>query len=84
VIKPTIHLNGTSAKDLYEQYSQMVDALRMAEYVMESNGPNGRDYYPQGNNVIYAAIEEHNDRVKRVHDVLAEVAALLAHVAEAL
>ena len=82
MIKPTIHLNGTSAGDLYEQYSAQISLLRSAVSAMANNGPNGRDYYPQGNGAIFEAMEEHNKRIGRVQRVIEELEELQAHVAE--
>ena len=47
MIKPTIHLNGTSKDVLAKQYNDAVVLLRGALQAMEDAAPNARDYYPQ-------------------------------------
>lgn len=76
---------GTGADDLFDQYSQMIATLRSAISTMEANPPNGRDYYPQDGGTVHTiqlAIAEHNDRLSRVCNVLAEIEELRMHVME--
>jgi len=54
---PTVHLNGTSGRDLLEQQQAVLDALRAVREAMVAAMPNGRDYYPQGENAIGEARE---------------------------
>jgi hypothetical protein len=70
---PTIHLNGTKRDDLIEDQMQIMSALRAAITVMSNNGPNARDYYPQGPSAFEAAREEHVARIHKLKDVLQEV-----------
>ena len=77
--RPTLHLNGTPALRLFEEYDEMRGALREALDVFVGSGPNARDYYPQGESAIYAAQREHADRIARIRSVLAEVEELAAH-----
>lgn len=74
---PTIHLNGTSREDLTSAYMNAVAVLRSAVAALEITYPNGRDYYVQGASAISVAMQEHQSRVKRVHDVLQEVCAIV-------
>jgi hypothetical protein len=73
VIYPTIHLNGTSRKDLQADNHRGIDTLRQAIRALEQTGPNGRDYYPQGPSAITQAIEEHEDRLSRLLAVYGEL-----------
>ena len=82
MIKPTIHLNGTSADDLFEQYGEIATTLRTAISALEANQPNGRDYYPQGMGAIQIATEEHRQRILRVEAVLDEIEELRLHIME--
>ena len=73
--RPTVHLNGTSRKELAEGYYAAVIALTAALDVLGHSppAPHGRDYYPQGDDAIHRATEEHRDRIKRVTSVLEEM-----------
>jgi hypothetical protein len=73
MIFPTVHLNGTSRNDLLEQYREMLQAVSSAIRIMNANGPNGRDYYPQGPDAITRATEEHHARTKKLIEVQAEL-----------
>ena len=56
---PTIHLNGTSKRELLEQYSAARQALEAALTALSNAAPNGRDYYPQGPMAILHAQDQH-------------------------
>lgn len=45
---PTVHLNGSSQRDLIETACEFADKLREALNVAGRAWPNARDYYPQG------------------------------------
>jgi len=81
---PTIHLNGTSAKDLYEQYSSAIDAIRNAESKLAEAYPNGRDYYVQGPGAIIEATDEHRSRLLRLASVREELEQLIEPIADRL
>lgn len=83
MIKPTIHLNGTSRERLAEGYAEAAGKLRAAIAALREAHPNGRDYYPQGPDAITVAQCDHEDRIARVHPVLAEIQELAEHVADA-
>jgi hypothetical protein len=82
MIFPTIHLNGTNPQDLLEDQLHMIDKLRDAIRAMEHNGPNGRDYYPQGSQAFQHAVEEHEQRLLVLRNVLAELETIAEHVAK--
>jgi len=48
MMMPTIHINGTSAKELLEQLRNASVAVREARGALQQAAPHGRDYYPQG------------------------------------
>lgn len=79
MIKPSIHLNGTSAQSLAEQYSHAVTAVDKAIRCIEENGPNGRDYYPQGNDAMGIASREHAARCAKLTEVRDELRELMHH-----
>ena len=80
---PTIHINGSSPKDLFENACEALGALRKAIQAVEETSPNGRDYYPQGDGAIAVAISEHCDRIKRIQSVIADLQTLAEHIADA-
>jgi hypothetical protein len=47
IIAPTIHLNGTSGKSLWEGYEAAYDAIRVAREAIGKIEFNARDYYVQ-------------------------------------
>jgi hypothetical protein len=48
LILPSIHLNGTSAKSLTEDYTQARRAVQQAINALQAVDFNARDYYVQG------------------------------------
>jgi hypothetical protein len=79
---PTVHLNGTSKNDLYEAYSEARHQIRLAIEAVANTCPNGRDYYTQGDQVIYRALEEHEARLKQLEAVYEELGQLLEVVSQ--
>lgn len=47
ITPPTIHLNGTSSKDLWQGYEAAYDAVRAAQEAIGKIEFNARDYYVQ-------------------------------------
>jgi hypothetical protein len=47
ITPPTVHLNGTSAKDLWIGYEAAYDAVRAAQEALGKIEFNSRDYYVQ-------------------------------------
>lgn len=82
MIKPCIHLNGTSRERLTDVYAEAVSALRLAVRSTEDMSPNGRDYYPLGEGANMQAIREHADRMQRLRSVPEELTELRDHCAE--
>jgi hypothetical protein len=52
VIIPTIHLNGSSKKDLLDELRAAISSIDAAIDATRRTCPNGRDYYPQGSGVF--------------------------------
>jgi hypothetical protein len=72
MIVPTIHLNGTSADELLNQQRAVCDAACELLNILNAAAPNGRDYYPQGDDAIRAAMDAHNARMASVRKILSE------------
>lgn len=78
---PTVHLNGTSKRELLEQLEHAHLAVNKAMTELSKASPNARDYYVQSNvHAFSKAVDEHCDRMKRLKSVLDE----LEEIAEAL
>jgi hypothetical protein len=82
MIKPTIHLNGSSADQLFEQLSDAIGAAYRLLDALSLAAPNGRDYYPQGPDALKLATVAHVSRVARIQSVLDELRELSEHVAD--
>ena len=80
--KPTVHLNGTSKSELALTLEIAAQAIRSAEMALGQTAPNGRDYYPQGDRVIYKAQDEHLSRLRRLVSVREELELLREHLEE--
>lgn len=80
VVVPTVHLNGTSGKDLYEQLDGAVIVLEEGQRALAEAAPNGRDYYPQGDGASGRAINAHDFRCMGLNRMLAELKEMRDHV----
>lgn len=77
---PTVHLNGTSRDALVAQYTNARVKLHDAIMAVQASAPNGRDYYPQSNEAIFVAQDEHTARLKALDLIYNEITALLESV----
>ena len=79
---PTVHMNGTAGSELEAKYLEAYKALNFGLTKLSECNPNGRDYYPQGNDAINLASKEHTERLRRIKSVLDEIYQIYDHVAE--
>jgi hypothetical protein len=77
---PSVHMNGTSKRELLDQYIAAIRALRNATEIMAKGGPHGRDYYVQGSDAINVAIAQHRVRLQKVNAVADELEAIALEV----
>lgn len=77
---PTVHINGTSANSLQEQYVAAITAVRVALQALADATPHPRDYYVQDPDGFQQARTEHLDRLKRLMAVEDELSMLLQAV----
>ena len=73
---PSIHLNGTSQKELLEQVRNAVVSISASYEILCLATPHGRDYYPQGQEAYTKANFDHIERIgkiKAVHDELVKL-----------
>jgi hypothetical protein len=80
---PCIHRNGTSRESLLEQLCDARIAVEDAMTALAKAAPNGRDYYPLGNDALRQAEAEHRSRADRLRSVRDELQALALLVYEA-
>jgi hypothetical protein len=83
MVLPTIHLNGTSKKTLAYDYENARVKLREAIRAFESIEFNGRDYYPQGQEVFNLARRERDFLAQKLKDVNEYLEAHLEHISDA-
>lgn len=86
LVKPTIHLNGTSAKQLFEEYKAAAEACFQALEACKALTVNERDYYLQrteeGGNVFPQAVEQRNQWYNALQTVKAEIIEVLDHISD--
>jgi hypothetical protein len=73
LIIPTIHLNGTSKKELLEQQADAREAIMNAMMVLRKAVPHSHDYYPQGDGAYLKAAEQYGIQQKRLQDTYDEL-----------
>jgi len=64
ITPPTVHLNGTSAKDLWAGYEAAYDAVRAAQEALGKIEFNARDYYVQSP-VAYSLARNHRNEQRQ-------------------
>ena len=82
MMKPTIHLNGTSKQCLIDGYFDVVCALQAATGKVAEHAPNARDYYPQGPEAYTIARAEHQSRLDRLWAIEREITEILEAICE--
>ena len=79
---PTIHLNGTSKRELMAQHLKAGTALSAAVNALCAAAPNGRDYYVQGDTAVQEAQAEHESRIKALGAVFADLEKIIEAIDE--
>lgn len=79
---PTIHLNGTGAQTLFDEYNEAWRALRAARDAFASTTCNGRDFYPQGETAYQDARYERAEAFAHLEDVIDYVEEWLTHISD--
>jgi hypothetical protein len=69
ITAPTVHLNGTSAKDLWEGYEAAYDAVRAAQDALRQIEFNARDYYVQGDEAYSKARDHRTEQFIKLVDI---------------
>ena len=76
---PTIHLNGTGAQSLVDEYRAVRKAVNAADDALVAATCNGRDFYPQGSNAYYTARRERDAMLDMLRQVRSYAEAWEAH-----
>jgi hypothetical protein len=77
---PTIHLKGTSKEVLITQHIIALSALRACDDALAMMSPHGRDYYPQVQGAIMRAVEQHQERRRKIHEIIMEIEAIVVEI----
>jgi hypothetical protein len=77
IIAPTIHLNGTSGRDLHHQVSEALHAARAAAAALSPSAPNARDYYVQDPEAFAIAQEQFRLRMADLGRITHELTEIL-------
>ena len=84
MILPTIHIGGTSQRDLVEAMCDAKNAMDEAIEKIAKTSPNQRDYI-WDNDAYKAAQKEHNDRIviaKNLRDQLNNLATAISEIGD--
>jgi hypothetical protein len=83
MMKPSIHLNGSSRSDLLDQQANAMTGIRTAIEALSEACPNARDYYPQGDQAYSEARAEHVSRLERLRAILKEYEEIAGAIVDA-
>jgi hypothetical protein len=81
---PTIHLNGTGARSLADEYHAVYRALNKASDALEAATCNARDFYPQGDAAWQQARDERAEMFRKLAEVQAYAEAWMARASDHL
>lgn len=82
LIVPTVHINGTSKTQLVADLEAAQKALDAAFAAMCGAMPNGRDYYPQGNEAHGNAMKQMRARLDKLIEIQTEITQIIEAVHE--
>lgn len=84
--KPSIHLNGSDPKSLFDGYYAALQAVQTAQAKLAQCAPHGRDYYVQeptpgiGKDAASEAMDEHRQRLLWLENIERDLERLTLHV----
>jgi hypothetical protein len=79
---PSVHLNGTSKKELLEQWRAVHDAAEVLVRVLQAASPHGRDYYIQQGDPTQDAIQANRERIGAIYKIMDEATAIYQKIDE--
>lgn len=71
--KPTIHMGGSPAGTLLDNYKETLSYLRMVQEKLGEGMPHGRDYYVQEAPVYNLAREQQEERIRTIRQMIEEI-----------
>ena len=74
IVLPSVHMNGSGRKQLFEQHHNAYMAVQAAIVALRESFPHDRDYYIKGPDVGPQARREAEARIEALEKVLGEVA----------
>ena len=81
---PTLHLNGTGATTLRDEYAAAYDAIEQAIRTLGDATSNARDFYPQGPNAYWLHRKERDEAFVKLREVQSYIEALLTGICDQL
>ena len=81
---PTIHLNGTGAKSLVDEYHAAYQAIDKAIEALVATTCNARDFYPQGDAAWQQARDERAEMFRKLAEVQAYAEAWMERASDHL
>ena len=75
LVRPTVHMNGTSRASLVEQRLDVYTAAKALLEAMAQARPHGRDHYPPNSQPLAEAQAIHNAREMSVQAIIDAVQA---------
>jgi hypothetical protein len=81
---PTIHLNGTGAKSLADEYHAVYRAIGRASDALQAATCNARDFYPQGDAAWQQARDERAEMFRKLAEVQAYAEAWMERASDHL
>jgi hypothetical protein len=81
---PTIHLNGTGAKSLADEYHAVYQAVDRASDALQAATCNARDFYPQGDAAWQQARDERTEMFLKLAEVQAYAEAWMERASDHL
>jgi hypothetical protein len=79
---PTVHLNGTGAANLRDEYWAASKAIDAAIEKLSNATCNGRDFYPQGADAYQQARKEREAAFHKLHEAQLYVDEVLAGICD--
>ena len=79
---PTIHLNGTLAKSLADEYHAVYQAINRASDALVAATCNARDFYPQGDAAWKQARDERAEMFRKLAEVQGYAEAWMAQASD--
>jgi hypothetical protein len=79
---PTLHLNGTGAATLADEYTNALCAASALRQAISEATCNARDFYPQGDNAWSDARYERAEVMAKISDIEDYLQAWLSHICD--